>query len=944
MRPRLIIPPFLSLLVAALTAAAFGAGQAAEPTAQAGTARDVIFRADTAYNDKRYPEAAAGYGKFIEDFGSSTEAQPFMAHVRYNLVASLLQLQKYEEALGAVDDALKVKDLGPKQKEDLSFWRAVSLLQTGDPEQAVKGLSEFRNLFPASPRRRDSELLTATALLAAGKHEEAAKVCSEIRKAKGHPHAGRATVLELHCLVETGKDDEALALVVATAPDMDAKINQLATFQTLALSLGGKFLEEDRSRDAIRVLQTIWPRERLVARQKRKLEEIKQRLAAIEKSPNPDVFALTHQKQLLREVEKELSNLEKIPSFDASVRFRLATAFQQQERYRECAMLLDDMLRQMKPDAVVEKAALSALQSWMAIERHDRAIEASQLFEQNFPSSKSLPLVLYLRGIAQQKADKYDDAVATFASLRDKFGESEQAPRAFFMTGFTQLLAERNEEASETFRQFQEKYPKHDLGEAANYWRGSALAFAKKFPEAREILGPHGQRFPDGSLRAAAAFRRAYCAQSMKDYPQAEIELQAYLQKFPGGEEADEARILLGDALLAQGKSEEGKGVYSSIAPGAARAHEDAQFKLAKVLKLEEDFDGLRALLQKFLGENPRSPRAAEALFLIGQSWRQQEQPDKAVAEYRGAIDRFGNDPEAVAVEEMFLALGKYYKGEQEQRDYLAELRSLRENAEKEKKKVLALRATWALAQAVRKSDPPLSGALLREASATVRPDETSPLIIADCAEALAAAAADEPGTAESSARLAKSSQLFRDLIKWHPRAAQKDKALVALARVALDAGDPALAIDYYDKLERDTPWSPLMGEALSKRAEIELAAGNTDKAAETYNKLLAAQNAPGKLKAQALLALGEIEMSKKRPQLAVPYYQRIYILYGKWRDVVAQAYLRSGEAFEQLNDREAARKTYEELANSEDLGPLPQAQTAREKLKKFAPAAQSPS
>jgi TolA-binding protein len=430
----------------------------------------------------------------------------------------------------------------------------------------------------------------------------------------------------------------------------------------------------------------------------------------------------------------------------------------------------------------------------------------------------------------------------------------------------------------------------------------------------------------------------------MKDYPTAEKEMQEYLKSFPGSEESPEARILLGDALLAQGKSDEGKSVYSAIDAAAGRTHEDAQFKLAKILKLEEDFDGLRALLQKFLDENPRSPRAAEALFLIGQSWRQQEQPDKAVAEYRKAIERFGNDPESAAVEEMFLALGKYYKGEQEQRDHLAELRGLREKASSEKKNVLALRAAWALSQAVKKSDPPLSGALLREASGLVKPEDTSPLIIADCAEALNVAAAENAGTEESTARRAKAAQLYRDLLKWHPRAAQKDKALAALAKVALDSGDVPLALQYYDRLERDTPWSPLVGEALSERAVVELEAGHPDEAAGAYTRLLASQNVPGKLKAQALLALGEIEMSRQRPQTAIPYYQRIYILYGKWRDTVAQAYLRSGEAFEQLKDTEAARKTYEELANSEDLGSLPQAQTAREKLKKFAPSKQSPS
>lgn len=930
--------------LAVLTARVLAAEEAAAPPAEAGTARDIIFRADAAYNNKRYQEALAGYEKFVGDFGSSSEAQPFMAHVRYNLVASLMQLQKYDDAIEAVDEAAKIKDMGERQKEDLLFWRAIALLQSESFEEAVKVLVEFRQTYPASERRRDAELLNGTALMAGGQRAEALKFFSDIRKVKGHPHAGRATVLELHCLIEESKDKEALDLLAETGPDMDLKINQLATFQTLALSLGGKFLDEGKPREAIRALQNIWPRERLIAHQQRKLDEIKQRLAALESSQKPDIFARTHQKQMLREVEKELANLEKIPSFDASVRFRLATAFHAQDRYRECAMLLDDMLRQMQPDAVVEKASMSALQSWMAIERYDKAIEASQVFEEHFPSSKSLPLVFYLRGTAQQKADKYDDAIATFLALREKFPESEQAPRAFFMTGFTQLLAEQNEESAETFRQFQEKYPKHELAEPANYWRGSALAFAKKFPEAREVLGAHAEKFPQGNLRAPAAFRQAYCAQSMKDYALAETELKDYLKKFPQGEENAEARLLLGDALLTQAKSDEGKEVYASITPESGRFHEDAQFKLAKVLKLEEKYGELRDLMRKYMDAHPRSPRAAEALLQIGQSYRKEEQPEKAVEAYWKAIGEWGNDPAAAAVEEMVLALDRYYKGESEKRDYHARLRALREKAAGENQDVLAVRCVWALARSVKKLDPALSGALLREAAALAKPEQTSPLILADCAEALLAGSAENAGSPESAERRARAAQLYRDLLKWYPRATQKDKALASLAKVALDAGDTAGAMQYYDRLERDTPWSSLMGEVLTTRAGIELEAGNNDKAVEAYTRLLAAENVPSKLKAQALLALGEIEMARQRPQMAVPYYQRIYVLYGKYRETVAQAYLRSGEAFEQLKDTEAARKTYEELANSEDLGSLPQAQTAREKLKKVSPPEQSPS
>jgi TolA-binding protein len=933
---RVKLPAPFRFFAATFVLAAAVVAQEAAP--EAGTARDVISRADAAYNEKKYDEAIAGYEKFLVDFGSSPEAAADLPHVRYNLSAALMQAAKFEAAAEATEEALKLEKTGEAQREDLSFWRAIALLQSGQADAAHAALVEFPQKFPRSPRRPDAALLSGNALLTADKKKEAAEVFGAIRKSPGHPHRGRAAVLELHCLLETGQDDKALELLAEEGPAQGENIIQIATFQTLALGLGEKMLEQDRQRDAIRALQNIWPRERLIERQKAALAQIEAQLAALENQPRPDVFRRGQLRQQQREVQKELANLEKIASFDASVRFRQATAFHQLDRFRECALLLEDMLRQMKPDAVVETASLSALQSWLAIERNDKAVEASELFEKNFPASKSLPLVLYLRGTAQQRAEEFDQAIATFEAVQERFPGTEQAPRAFFMKGFTQLLAERNEEAAATLGEFGQKHADHELAEAANYWRGSALAFAKKFPEAREVLAAHGEKFPKGNLPGPAAFRHAYCAQSMKDYPAAEAELKAYLDKYPEGQEANEARILLGDALLAQAKSDEGKEVYAGIPPEAGRFHEDAQFKIARVLKLEEDYEGLRALMGNYLEAYPKSPRAAEALFLIGQSWRQEDQPNKAIAEYWKAIGQFGNDPAAHSVEDLFLALGRLYKGESEKRDYLAELRSTREKAEAEDRKVLAVRTIWALGQAVKKTDPELSAALLREASAQADPEITSPMILSDGAEAQLAGAA--AGGEEAAARRTKAAQLYRDLLKWHPRAGQKDKALAALGRLAMEDGDRETALDYYGRLERDTPWSSLMGEVLMTRAGIEKEAGRTDEAADAYTRLLAAENVPGKLKAQALLALGELEMARDRPQTAIPYYQRIYILYGKWRETVAQAYLRSGEAFEKINDLEAARRTYEELSNSEDLASLPEAQTARERLRRLGPPA----
>ena len=905
---------------------------------EAGTARDVIIQADRAYNEKRYPDAVAGYEGFLRDFGSSPEAAPDLPHVRYNLAAALMQAQKFDAAVDAIGEAQLLEEITPDKRENLAFWRGVALMQVGNHEQAGAALEEFLTSFPGSRRRQDAALLAATSLMVRGKKGEAASAFEAIRSDMDSPHRGRAAVLGLHTLIETGQDDAALELLAAEAPRQE-RMTQIATFQTLAMTLGEKFLEDGKPREAIRAFQTIWPRERLIAHQERRLAEAKEELAGLEAAPGADTFARAQARQVARETEAELARLGKIPSFDASVRFRLAGAFHQQDRFRECALLLDDMLREMETDPLVEEASLTTLQSWMAIERYDKAAETAKLFAARFPESAQLPLVLYLQGMAEQKGNDHEAALATFTEVVERFPKSEQAPHSFFMKGFTLLLAERNDDAAALFEEFGGKYPDHDLGEPAAYWRGSALAFAKKFPEAREVLAAIPGRYPKGVLHGPAAFRHAYCAQSMRDYEIAEEELAAYLEQYPDGEENAEARILFGDALLAQAKSDEGKKIYASIPGKAGRFHEEAQFKLAKVLKLEEDNEGLRDLMRTYLAQHPHSPRAAEALFLIGTSWRQEDQTDKAKEEYRAAIGKFGNDPEAHAVEDLFLGLGRLYQGDQEKLDHLSELRAMRSAAEAGQQEVLAVRTIWALSQAVKKSDPELSQALLREASVLVNPAVTGSVVLADCAASQLLAAAAESDPAEAARRREKGAGLYRDLLKWHPRAPQKDRALGALAALALEQKDTQTALDYYARIERDTPWSPLMGDVLMTRARLEAGEGRLDEAAASYTRLLGVENVSGKLKAQALLALGELEMQRDQPRKAIPYYQRIYVLYGKWREAAAKAYLRSGDAFEQINDRDAARKTYEELAASEDLAALPEADQARERLKKFAPA-----
>ena len=55
--------------------------------------------------------------------------------------------------------------------------------------------------------------------------------------------------------------------------------------------------------------------------------------------------------------------------------------------------------------------------------------------------------------------------------------------------------------------------------------------------------------------------------------------------------------------------------------------------------------------------------------------------------------------------------------------------------------------------------------------------------------------------------------------------------------------------------------------------------------------------------------------------------------MHGRWRDWVAKAYLRSGEAFEILGDKLSARRTYQELGANDGLAEFPESVRARARL-----------
>ncbi len=894
-------------------------------------------RAAFAAND--FAKAEAALEKFVLDYGAAEEASEAIRLHRPLVAISKVGLKKFEEALMWIDESLRDPKIEQGLSDELRFWRGICLMTTGELVMAQRAFGEYwadetHNAF----KRYEALLLFATLYLQQDFAAEAADFLEsqlpQVREASPEA-ASRAVVLELHCRLVAGQRDKALAVIRREQANLGT-MTQVISFQSLALQLGAKFLEEKRYHDAITCLQRIWPRQQLVDYQSQKIQEIEGRMAMLEARPNTrgTVFQL---RAILGRVRRELENFSKTENFDSALRLRLAMAYQGLGRYRESALLLEDMLASLPPDPLVESATLAQIQCWMETKHWTRAVAAAGNYEKTFGAEgKSLSTVLFLKAEALREKLEHGPAQLAYGELVGRFPKDPFAGKAMFMQGFLYLQQDDNEGALYQFDQVQRQYPDSDLVEDADYWSGMAYSFSALYEEARTHLEGYLKRHRTAKYRKEATFRIAVCTFSLAEYPAAIEKLESFLAAYPDDPLSDEANLLLGDACFSEGKNDEGFAAYDRVRPGSGKFFEEASFKKGNALKLLEELPAMRDHFSELVANHPASGRLPEAVYWIGWTHIQEGEFGRARDIYWETIEDLGDDPKRFTMTDLLGGLPKVYQsgGVAGRKELVTKLRLLKARAGVQGKTTLALRAGWALAL-VAEADGARTELL--DISKWLDPRVHEPVISVAVAEAQLA-----------SGNLLVAKQLFTEIRRWHPRAVERDRIYRGLGDIAAAAGEPEEALAFYRRFERETAASVHLGEVRMKMAELLEAAGRGDEARAALEKILETAAVNAATKAEALLRLGCSHASDNQHEKAIVCFERLYVAYGKFSELNAKAYWSRGQSLEELELGREALETYEELAAREELAEFPEVRNAGHRIevlrREFPPAPAAPS
>ncbi|MEM9481435.1 MAG: tetratricopeptide repeat protein, partial [Verrucomicrobiota bacterium] len=634
--------------------------------------------------------------------------------------------------------------------------------------------------------------------------------------------------------------------------------------------------------------------------------------------------------------------------------------------------------------------------SYREMPERAKALEVYAEVVERFPTGTLAPRALFMQGILFLEDDENDKAIAAFDEVRERFRSHGIAEDAHYWKGMASSFAKDYSQAREVLFDYLNTWKEKGRYRVAAAFRTAFCAHASAdynqgiaelsgFLEAHpgspyeseaEILLGDGL-LNEGRMEEGIATYRAIAPEDARFFEEGWFKIGKALRLFATSstptaiDESFVERLIGVRGKFNQWWKETEKGeIATQIRKHAARYGGNLESDLANPgdafvewmretellakhygIKGTEDVDLDRRRFQQAVYEEwwtrrsrtmwlevvtkhfgafaknyPKSPRLAESVYWTG--WALQQGGDEKGAReiYWKTIREQGNDPAQVSVVSLLQGLEKLYKSRGELSDFDRELNQLARRAETENKATLQLWAHWARATGLH-VDPSVRELNFDRAVRLADPSIHSPLILADCADYLFA-----------QGKMAEARELYTDFRKWNPRAIERERAFYGLAAIAAGEEDWEEAEYQLLRLQRHGVTNSLVADGRILLAEVQLKKGDMTAARATYEELLKEKFIPARKKCEVLVSLGDllVQLEEKKPALAV--FERVYIGYGRYPDLVAQAYWKRGSLLEELGMEDKAAEVYQEMTSRADLEGEPDTKKARERLKEISP------
>lgn len=890
------------------------------------TAPQRIREAETAYASGQWKAAADHYRAFLEDFSDHPSAQSAVEMMTFRLLDCQLRLDEPKEALETLEVIFKLPE-PPGSKKSPATIRALVLvraklnLKLSIFQKAREDFEAWLETIPDppqknhNPKERDEAIVGLGAcLLGENRPLDAATHLERSARLLRYPHSLQtARLLRIRCSLALHNPKEAWGFLNSHADSFrNAHFCESYTHLLWETATGLTSLKErDAQLSALACLKRI----------------------AANRYNNPGTRDPTPQNEHRpHDSNRERSTRENLPHTEWHRLLLMGDVLEFLERTADHVLVLE-CARAHAPDKSARDAIdlkrllkLKHLCQWAEVESGAHQLLLSS------PRESMIPEILLLRATAETEQQSFQAAGQTLEELEKRFHRSPLVARARLLKAHGLLLAGDTPLCLRELDRFDAFHPKHELHSHALLTRIQALLHQKSYQACRETAHRFARTYPGEGILPVALLCSAIAAHAESLHPEAIISAKACLNARPQPGIANHALLLCGQSLALCGESQKAIETLDQITPDTPDIAWAAALESATILRKLNDIEALKNLWIKTAHHQPHCPHLADiARWILAYTKSAPKDPlcKNSENELSAAVEVLVKVPRCENAAQLLdlLISSRPNSGTPADQTRIREMINTPLHIPGGSlMKLHALRHALA-GQDVRAREQDLTDAIQLAF-------ENLHLVPASILEFLAEAASESPNEPTRD----RSHRIWWELLRWNPKARQRDKALLAIGIHAARRGDFAAASEAFSKALRTAATPQITPRIRLERARLHVGVCNSEESEKDLLAVLGCSEASPQLRADALLLLGEKHMQDKKPERAIACFQRVYILYPSCSHAVAAAYLRSGEAFESLQDIAAARRTYAELLAQENLSDQPQFLSARKKLQALPP------
>lgn len=626
--------PAQALDVATKASAAAAGRTDAEKTLVAALALD---RADALWEiPEKKSDAAAAFIAVADGFADTPAAAPAAAMA----AIALLDQGKAADALARADTFLSkhASKAAAESVLDVRAIRAEALLALGKHADAANAYRELAAANPQAARRPSWLLREGTALAADKQWQKAHDVLAPATATLTGDQQAEALFLDATALVELKQAAPAAKL--------------LATIDTAH----PKWPRRDESLLlATRALRETGDKPAALAAAERLMKEFPE-------GKNADVgwYRLGQSRQDAGKFDEAIDAFAKAraakPQGSRAPWALLATGWchESQKRLPEAIKAWSELIS-AHPDSAAASSALLA--------RGDARYRTGDFAGGGADAERILDLVAkgsakldpaatgearLLQGLCLSSEKKYAQAAAAFQKLLQEQPNFPAADRALFELGLAQTLGDKPADATPTFETLVKRFPKSS--QAADAWLeiGEARWKAENWPAAAEAYRAAIAAVEKNPAAAAlveqARHKLGWTHHMRKEHAPAAESFAAQVKEAPAGPLAADGQAMLGESLLALGKPAEAAKAFAAALSdpkklSSPELRATAFVRAAEAAARAEKWADSLAIAEQFLAAEPGSPQAAEVRYAAGWARQNLGKLDDALADYRAVAD-----------------------------------------------------------------------------------------------------------------------------------------------------------------------------------------------------------------------------------------------------------------------------------------------------------------